>query len=181
MQAVPSPVKQLTAVSQSEMFLQLKKLLQQQNITGKVDNICTFSGIKMAETPDIDTVFCKLKTVDIKDIDFKEKSLYFSFEFKKATNLGKLYLLPKIHKRLFDVPGPPVIPNCRTTPWRIFQSSQTMCLNQFCNKVDLISKILVTSLRNFKNSKRFLRMLLWSQQMWLVSIPVSLMILGWRL
>ena len=25
---------------------------------------------------------------------------YFTYEYKKATNLGKLYLLPKIHKRL---------------------------------------------------------------------------------
>ena len=43
-----------------------------------------------------------------------EKELkYFSFEYKKATNLGKLYLLPKIHKRLRNVPGRPVIFNCR--------------------------------------------------------------------
>ena len=73
-----------------------------------------------------------------KDIGFKEKSLYklpetsnslfrnpkkksciiekelkyFSIEFTKVTNLGKIYLLPKIHKRLFDVPGRPVISNC---------------------------------------------------------------------
>ena len=33
---------------------------------------------------------------------------------KKATNLGKMYLLPKIHKRLYDVPGRPVISNCGT-------------------------------------------------------------------
>ena len=44
-----------------------------------------------------------------------EKQLkYFTYEYKKATNFGKLYLLPKIHKRLFDVPGRPVIPNCGT-------------------------------------------------------------------
>ena len=30
---------------------------------------------------------------------------YFTYEFKKACNLGKLYLLPKIHKTLFSVPG----------------------------------------------------------------------------
>ena len=44
-----------------------------------------------------------------------EKQLkYFTCEYKKATNFGKLYLLPKIHKRLFDVPGRPVISNCGT-------------------------------------------------------------------
>ena len=39
---------------------------------------------------------------------------YFRFNFKKATNLGKLYLLPKIHKGLSNVPGRPVISNCGT-------------------------------------------------------------------
>ena len=39
---------------------------------------------------------------------------YFHFDFKKACNLGKLYLLPKIHKRMFNIPGRPVISNCGT-------------------------------------------------------------------
>ena len=44
-----------------------------------------------------------------------EKELkYFFYQFKKTTNLGKLYLLPKIHKRLSNVPGRPVISNCGT-------------------------------------------------------------------
>ena len=30
---------------------------------------------------------------------------YFTYEFKKATNLSKLYLLTTIHKRLSNVPG----------------------------------------------------------------------------
>ena len=38
----------------------------------------------------------------------------FTIKFKKATNLGKLYLIPKIHKRLESVPGRPVISNCVT-------------------------------------------------------------------
>ena len=37
---------------------------------------------------------------------------YFTYEYKKACNLGELYLLPKIRKRLFNVPGRPVISNC---------------------------------------------------------------------
>ena len=39
---------------------------------------------------------------------------YFTYSFKKAINLGKLYFLPKIHKRLANVPGKPVISNCGT-------------------------------------------------------------------
>ena len=39
---------------------------------------------------------------------------YFLYHYKNATNLGKLYLLPKIHKRLSNVPRRPVISNCGT-------------------------------------------------------------------
>ena len=38
----------------------------------------------------------------------------FTYEYKKATNFNELYLLPKIHKRLFNVPGRPVISNYGT-------------------------------------------------------------------
>ena len=39
-----------------------------------------------------------------------EKELkYFSYQCKKSTNFGKMYLLPKIRKRLDNVPGRPVI------------------------------------------------------------------------
>ena len=49
-----------------------------------------------------------------------EKELkYFTYSFKKATNLGKLYFLPKIHKRLSSVPGRPVISNCGTRTEKI--------------------------------------------------------------
>ena len=39
---------------------------------------------------------------------------YFSYRYKKSTNFCKMYLLPKIDKRLDNVPGRPVshIPNC---------------------------------------------------------------------
>ena len=44
-------------------------------------------------------------------ISYKEMK-YFTHEYKKACNLGKLYLLPKIHKRIFNVPGRQVTSNC---------------------------------------------------------------------
>ena len=39
---------------------------------------------------------------------------YFTYKYKKATNFGKMYLLPKIHKHLVSVPGRPDISNCGT-------------------------------------------------------------------
>ena len=38
----------------------------------------------------------------------------YSFKYKKACNLGKLYFPPKIHKRLYNLPGRSVISNCGT-------------------------------------------------------------------
>ena len=35
-----------------------------------------------------------------------EKQLnYYTFKYKKTCILGKLYILPKIHKRMYNVPG----------------------------------------------------------------------------
>ena len=48
-----------------------------------------------------------------KFINHKELK-YLLYDFKKSANLGKLYFLPKIHKRLENVPGRPVISNCGT-------------------------------------------------------------------
>ena len=39
---------------------------------------------------------------------------HFKFNFKKTTNLGKIYLLPKKRKDLSNVPGHPVTPNWGT-------------------------------------------------------------------
>ena len=32
---------------------------------------------------------------------------YITYEYKKSTNLGKVYLLPKIHERINNIPGRP--------------------------------------------------------------------------
>ena len=38
----------------------------------------------------------------------------FSYQYKKSTNFGKMYFLPKIQKKLDNVPGRPLISNCGT-------------------------------------------------------------------
>ena len=51
-----------------------------------------------------------------------EKELkYFVINHKEAPNLGKMYLLRKIHKRLYDVPGRQVISSCGTRAVGRFQ------------------------------------------------------------
>ena len=45
----------------------------------------------------------------------KKEFKYFTYNFKKASNVGKLYFLPKIHKRLSAVPSRPVTSDCDTT------------------------------------------------------------------
>ena len=76
-----------------------------------------------------------------------EKQLkYFTYEYKKATNFGKLYLLPKIHKRLFDVPGRPVLFYCGT-PTEKCSEFLDHHLKKVMQKDGPISRILETSLR----------------------------------
>ena len=50
----------------------------------------------------------------------KKELKYFNIEFKKATNLGKLYLISRIHKRLENFPGRPVISNCGTPTEKVW-------------------------------------------------------------
>ena len=59
-------------------------------------------------------VFQNLKSKGINSFISDKQLKYFTYEYKKVSNLGKLYLLPKIHKRLHNVPGRPVISNCGT-------------------------------------------------------------------
>ena len=80
---------------------------------------------------------------------------YFPYDFKKTTNLGKLYLLTKIHKHLHNVPGRPVISNCGTptekasefldfhlnplmqSGWSYIRDS----IRDFINKMKIIGKV----------------------------------------
>ena len=49
----------------------------------------------------------------------KNQLKYFRFDFKNPCNLGKLYFLPKIHKRLSNVPEKTVISNCGTPTGKV--------------------------------------------------------------
>ena len=49
-----------------------------------------------------------------KSVIHEREKNYFKFNFKKATYLGKLYLLPKKKKGLSNVSEPRVISNCWT-------------------------------------------------------------------
>ena len=82
--------------------------LQDQNIYEDVkfnENILTDL---VAKSNKIFKHLCSHKLISEKELK------YFTYNFKKATNLGELYFLPKIQKRSSVVPGRPVISNCGT-------------------------------------------------------------------
>ena len=61
-------------------------------------------------------MFLSLKT---KGKTYEKQLKNFTYEYKKTCNLEKLCLLPKIYKRLHNVPGRPVISNCDTPTEKI--------------------------------------------------------------
>ena len=71
-----------------------------------------------------------------------EKQLkYFTYSFNKATNLGKLYFLPKIHKPLSSLSGRTVISNCGTPTDKISEYLDHF-LKLSCKKAGLLLRIL---------------------------------------
>ena len=52
-------------------------------------------------------------------VSFKQDMLCDLVTKSKITNLGKMYLLPKIQKRLENVPRRPVIYNCSTSSEKV--------------------------------------------------------------
>ena len=53
----------------------------------------------------------------------ERKLKYLTYSFKNASCLGNAYLLPKIQKRLYNIPGRPVISNCGTPPEKMSKFS----------------------------------------------------------
>ena len=74
-----------------------------------------YKEVKVTEKDLVDLVDKNNKIfVDLerRNIILEKEKNYFKFNFKKATNIGKFYLLRTIHKSLSKVPGCPVISNC---------------------------------------------------------------------
>ena len=90
----------------SDYIKEAEKQLVDKSVYQKVN----FKGNLLCELVDKNnSSFKELKRVGC----ISDKSLKsFSYEFKKATNLGKFYLLPKICKCLENVRRRPVISNC---------------------------------------------------------------------
>ena len=76
--------------------MEVEKQIKNRNVYQEVN----FSENILNDVEKSNTMFKNLRRKGVK---------YFSFEYKKVTNLGKVYLLPKIHKRLKDVSGRLVI------------------------------------------------------------------------
>ena len=105
-------------------------------------------------------------------VSYKEMN-YFTYEYTKPCNLGKLYLLPKIHNILFDVPGRPGISNCGTPTVKVseFLDYHLKTIKQ--NSLSILHKRLSTFFRKDENCRKctlnchFLSLL-----MWWVYIPI---------
>ena len=61
------------------------------------------------------------KSLQRKGTISEKQMKYVLYDYENATNLGKLYFLPKIHKKLFNVPGCHVISNCGTPTEKAFE------------------------------------------------------------
>ena len=113
----------------------------------------TYKEVKLSEKDQIKLVEkrksmfegLKKKTV----ITEKEK-IDFKFNFKKATNVGGLYHLPKIHKRLSNVPAHPVILNCGT-PTEKVSDFLDHCLQPLMKEGKLYIKDTADFLDKFKD------------------------------
>ena len=133
---------------QNDCITEAEKQFSDENIYKDIN----FKGKILQELADTSNKLFKiLKTKG----SITEKELrYLTIEFKKAINLGKLCLLPKIHKHLENVPGRPVISNYATPTEKVsefldsqlkpvMQSSQSYIKDSgdFIKKIKNISTI----------------------------------------
>ena len=105
----------------NDCLMEPGKQLSDKKVYQEVSNTENFLS-KLAEVSVSNTekILSKLAEVSNKMFSNLKKGRYitekqikhFSDEYRKATNFGKLYFLPKIHKRFHNVPVRPVISTC---------------------------------------------------------------------
>ena len=89
----------------------LQKASRQLRDTNIYENVKLNENILTSLVERSNKIFNRLCSLEL----IYEKELkYSTYSFKKATNLGKLYFLPNIHKCLSSAPTIPVISNCGT-------------------------------------------------------------------
>ena len=97
----------------SDYLHETLKQLQDQSIYEDIkfnENILTYLVVKSNK---LFKRLCSHKSIPKKELK------YFTYNFKKATNLGKLYFLPEMRKRLSAVPGRLIKSNCGTTTEKV--------------------------------------------------------------
>lgn len=104
-----------------------KKQLSDKNVYKKA-NFKSKILQNLAETRN--QIFISLKKGKITQAKLK----YFTINHIKVTNLEKMYLLPKIHKRLHSISWRPAISNCGT-PTKKTSDALHNELNISCKKV----------------------------------------------
>ena len=92
----------------NDCLREAEKQLEDPNVYRKV----AFKDKILSQLVDCSNRF--FKNLKMKGHIMEKELVYFSYEFKKSCNLGKLYLLPKINKSIKNVSGRPVISNCGT-------------------------------------------------------------------
>ena len=124
----------------NDYIAEAEKQLKDKNVYKDVD----FTKTILQDLAETSSKMCRsLKTKG--EIDEKQVK-YFTYEYKKTCDLGKLYLLPKIHKRMDDVSGRPVISNCGTPTEKISEFLDTQ-----------LKPIMQKSWSYIKDSRDFIR------------------------
>ena len=116
---------------ENEIFKTCKKALGYSN----------FSTNEFTITENSHKIFESLKQ---RDFISERQPKYFRFDFQKVCNLGKMYLMSKIYKRIFNVLVRPVISDCGRS-LKMFLNFWRVIFIQSWGVVCFLSKILVIS------------------------------------